>query len=169
MLNHDKINKHPQRVSKIKSFIDQYNWNDVDFPSTSKDWKKFELINELIALSILYVPHKTGKMHLPYKSKHNLTREKQVILLMITDGEKWHYTAVTRLSGLLRGITSNHNGDFYCLSCFRANTTKNKLEAHKKICENHDYCHAEMPNEDNKIIKYNQGEKSIKSPIYYSC
>ena len=82
---------------------------------------------------------------------------------MITDVEKWHYTAVTRLSGLLRGITSNHNVDFYCLNCFRAYTTKNKLEAHKKICGNHDYCHVEMPNEDNKIIKYNQGEKSRKS------
>ena len=111
-LNRDKINKDPQRVSKIKTFIDQYNWNDIDFPSTGKDWKKIESNNESIALNILYVPHKTGKIHLAYKSKHNLTREKQVILLMITDGEKWHYTAVTRLSGLLRGITSNHKEDF---------------------------------------------------------
>ena len=102
--------------------------------------------------------------HLAHKSKYNLTSEKQVILLMITDGEKWHYTAVTRLSGLLKGITSNHNGYFYCLNCFHVYvyTTKNKLETHKKICENHDHCHLEMPNEDNKIIKYNQGEKSIK-------
>ena len=61
----DKINKHPQRVSKIKSFIDQYNWSDIDFPSTSKDWKKFELNNE-IALNILYVPHNTKKIHIAY-------------------------------------------------------------------------------------------------------
>ena len=74
-LNYDKINKHPQRVSKIKPFIDQYNWNDIDFQSTGKYWKKFELNNESIALNILYVPHKTGKIHLAYKSKHNLTRE----------------------------------------------------------------------------------------------
>ena len=86
-LNHDKINKNPQRVSKIKPFIDQYNWNDIDFPSTGKDWKKFELNIESIAINILYVPHKTGKIYLAYKSKHNTTREKQVILLMITDGE----------------------------------------------------------------------------------
>ena len=95
-LHQDKINKHPQRVSKVKPFIDQCNWNDIDFPSTSKDSKKFELNNESIALNILYVPHKTGKISLTYKSKHNITREKQVILLMITDGEKWHYTAVTK-------------------------------------------------------------------------
>ena len=96
-LNYGKINRDPQRVSTIKPFIDQYNWNDIDFPSAGKDWKKFELTNESVALNILYVPHNTGKIHLAYKSKHNLTREKQVILLMITDGEKWHYTAVKRL------------------------------------------------------------------------
>ena len=44
-LNLDKINSHPERISKIKSFIEQYNWKDIDFPSTSKDWKKFELNN----------------------------------------------------------------------------------------------------------------------------
>ena len=162
-LNNNKINNHPQRVSKIKPFINQYNWNDIDFPSTNKDLKKIELNNESIALNILYVPHKTTKIHLAYKSKHNLTREKQVILLMLTDGDKWHYTAVTRLSGLLRGITSNHNGDFYCLNCFHVYTIKNKFEAHKKTCKNHDYCHVEMPNEDNKIIKYNQVS------VYYLC
>ena len=28
--------------------------------------------------------------------------------------------------------------------------------------ENHDYCYVEMSEEDNKILKYNQGEKSMK-------
>ena len=84
---------------------------------------------------------------------------------MITDGEKWHYLAVTRLSGLLRGVTSNNNGDFYYPNCFCSYRTKNRLDLHKKVCENRDYCQVEMPNEDNKIIKYNQGEKSIKLPF----
>ena len=84
---------------------------------------------------------------------------------MITDGEKWHYLTVKNLSGLLRGITSNHAGDFYCLNCFCAYSTKNKFEAHKKICENHNYCYVEMPTKDNNTIKYNQGEKSMKLPF----
>ena len=74
-LNLDKINSHPERISKIKLFIEQYNWKDIDFPSTSKGWKKFELNNE-IALNILYVPHNTKKIEIAYKSKHNLTPEK---------------------------------------------------------------------------------------------
>ena len=39
-LNLDKINEHPKRISKIKPFIEKYNWKDIDFSSTNKDWKK---------------------------------------------------------------------------------------------------------------------------------
>ena len=84
---------------------------------------------------------------------------------MITDGEKWYYLEVNNLSKLLRGITSNHHDGFYCLNCFHSYRTKNKLEAHKKICENRDYCHVEMPIKVNNTIKYNHGEKSIKIPF----
>ena len=163
-LNFDNINNHPEKISKIGPFIDQYNWKDIDFPATSKDWKKFELNNK-VALNILFVPHDTKKIQLAYRSKYNLTYNKQIILLMITDGEKWHYLVVKNLSGLLRGITSNHNADYYCLNCFCSYSTKNKLEKHKNICENHDYCHVEMPTKDNNIIKYNHREKSIKIPF----
>ena len=33
----DKINDHPERISKTKPFIEQYNWKNIDFPSMSKD------------------------------------------------------------------------------------------------------------------------------------
>ena len=39
-LNYEQMKDHPERISKIKPFIDQYNWKDTDFPSHSKDWKK---------------------------------------------------------------------------------------------------------------------------------
>ena len=131
-LNLDKINKHSQRISKIEPFIDQYNWKDIDFPATSKDWRKLELNNE-IKLNILYVPHNTRKIQVAYQSNQKLTCDKQVILLIITAGEKWHYLTVKHLPGLLRGITSTHKEDFYCLNCFRSYRTRNQLEAHKKI------------------------------------
>ena len=153
-LNLDKIRKKPQRISKIKPFIEQYNWKEIEFPSTSKDWKKFESNNK-ITLNILYMPHNTRKIQVAYKSKHNLTYDKQVILLMISNGENWHYLGVENLPGLLKGITLSHKEDFCCLNCFRLYRTKNKLEAHKKICENHDYCNVEMPIKDNNIIKCN--------------
>ena len=39
---------------------------------------------------------------------------------------------VKNLSRLLRGISSNHDGDFYCLNCFHSYRTENKLNAQKK-------------------------------------
>ena len=39
-LNLGEINNHPEKISKIKPFIEQYNCKDIDFPSASKDWKK---------------------------------------------------------------------------------------------------------------------------------
>ena len=41
-LNFNNIDKHPQRISIIKPFIDNYNWNDINFPTAEKDWNKFE-------------------------------------------------------------------------------------------------------------------------------
>ena len=163
-LNLDDIEKNHQGICKIKPFINQYNWKDIDFPPTNKDWRKLELNND-IALNILYIPHNTKKIQLAYRSKNNSTCGKQVILLMITDGEKWQYLAVKNLPGLLIGITSTHEKDFYCLNYFHSYRTKSKLESHKKICENHDYCHVEMPTKHNNIIKYNHGEKSMKVPF----
>ena len=60
-LNHEQIKSHSERISKIKPFIDQYNWEEIDFPSHSKDWKKFKQNNKKIALNILYTPHNTEK------------------------------------------------------------------------------------------------------------
>ena len=82
---------------------------------------------------------------------------------MIGDGIKYHYLAVTNLSGLLKGISSIHKEDFYCLNCFNSYTTENKLKQHEEICNNHDSCRIEMPNEP--ILKYNPGEKSLKAPF----
>ena len=87
-LNHQNIESHPERISNIKHFIDNYNWEIIDFPSGIKDWKKFERNDKTIALNILYVPHNTKTINLAYKSKYNCKRENQVVLLMITNGKQ---------------------------------------------------------------------------------
>ena len=104
-LNNEKIGKNPQRITKIKPFIDTYNWNNIKFPSQSNDWKKVEQSNRTIALNISYVSYNTKQIRRPaYISKYNYKHDNQVILLTITDNEKWHYLAVKNISGLLRGI-----------------------------------------------------------------
>ena len=77
-LNYEEIESHLERVSSIKPFINKYNCQEINYPSNPA-----------------------------YISKHNSTREKQIILLTISKKEKedWHYLAVKKLSALLHGIT----------------------------------------------------------------
>ena len=106
--NWEKIDNHPERISNLKIFFRNCNWKNIDFPATSKNWKKLEQDSKTIALNILFVPCHTEKIELAYKSKYN-KRKNKVILLMITDCEKWHNLAVKSLPALLKRIMSNRN------------------------------------------------------------
>ena len=43
-----------QLISKIKLFINKYNWKGITYPSEKDGWKKFEKNNLTIALKVLY-------------------------------------------------------------------------------------------------------------------
>ena len=105
--------------------------------SKHKDYSAFEKNNSDIAINILFLPYKIKEIRQAYISKHNNIHAN---LLMINDGTgSWHYLALKSMPGLLRGITSNHNGDFYCLYCFHSYTTEKKLGKHDRICKSHDF------------------------------
>ena len=84
---------------------------------------------------------------------------------MITENKKWHYLAIKKLSASLRGMTSTNNGDYCHLNCLHSFRKKNKPKEHENICQDDDYCCVEMPNENNKVLKYNPGEKSRRVPF----
>ena len=59
-LNYQTIKTHPERISKLKQYINNilliYYWKDKKFPSDKEDWKKFEQNNKEIALNVLFIP-----------------------------------------------------------------------------------------------------------------
>ena len=89
-LNYDDIGKNHERVNNMKKYVDQYDWTGINFPSGVDDFRKFELNNKSVALNVLYVPYGEKTIRHMYKSKYNIKRKNQVILLRITDGEKFH-------------------------------------------------------------------------------
>ena len=40
-LNYQTIETHPERISKLKPYINKYIWEGIDFPAGSKEWQKF--------------------------------------------------------------------------------------------------------------------------------
>ena len=146
-------------MTRIKPFINKYKCEGINFLLEKDDKKKFEKNNITISLNVLYA--KKENIHPAYFSKHNSNRVKQVILLMILNGEK--------LSALLRGITSwwfllSKLPSFFC-------NRKKKLEPHKKICEKMIFVMLLQTFEDTKILEFNQYQKSYKAPfiIYLEC
>ena len=75
---------------------------------------------------------------------------------MIANKEKegWHYLAVNKLSTLLRGITSKHDGDFYCLNSLHSFRTENKLKSHEKVCKNKNFYGIVMSSEKANILEF---------------
>ena len=80
-LNYQSIETHPERISKLKPYINKCNWEGIQFPAGPKDWKKFERNNKTIVLNILFIPHNTKIINVAYRSEYNNKRKKQVILL----------------------------------------------------------------------------------------
>ena len=60
-LNHERIKNHPEIISNLKPFIDQYKWKGIEFPSQPKHWENFEQNNKTIVLIIFYTPYNTEK------------------------------------------------------------------------------------------------------------
>ena len=83
-LNYQNIENHPERISNLKPFFNDYNWEWI-YISLHQDgqeesekpknillinYKKFEQNNDKIALNILYVPHNKKEICIAYESKN---------------------------------------------------------------------------------------------------
>ena len=73
---------------------------------------------------------------------------------MIWNGKGWYYLIVKKLSALWRGMMLKHDHGFYCLNCLHTFRIKKKLEWHKKVCKNKDFCGVVMPSEDTKNLHF---------------
>ena len=85
-LSYEEIKGDPQRITKIKPFINKYSLAGINILSEKNGWKKFEKSNVTIALYVLHAEKE--KIYSTYVSKHNSNHDKQVYLLIILNEEK---------------------------------------------------------------------------------
>ena len=115
-LHSKEIDCRPEQVSKLEPYSDHYNWKGLDFPVAVS---KID-----IAVNVLYIHQRDeGKSNnkIPIFRILDNTWSKMVNLLLITDGEKRHYTWIKSLSRLLSRVNSvKRNQQYYCLNCLKA-------------------------------------------------
>lgn len=83
------------------TFIIHYKWKDIDFPIGLKDCKTFETNSKIVYLNNLFSSYNKEEIKPAYISKSSSKCENRIILL-ITDGEKFHYFAKKSLSRSLQ-------------------------------------------------------------------
>ena len=87
-LHHEEIKHHPERISLLRPYENQYNWKGLEFPVSIKKIDEFEKNNPDIAVNVSLSNKKSQNIYTARRSGHNLKCKKQVNLLMIVDGEK---------------------------------------------------------------------------------
>ena len=109
-----------------------------------------------------------GKYHIVLKKEDIdfALRESHVNLLVITKDDKSHYCRIKNFNRLLFDQHNDNNQYHYChyMYCLHGFTKKTLLDKHIPCCQVHGAQRTEMPDEDNKWLKYTDVSKQLKSP-----
>ena len=57
--------------------------------------------------------------------------------------------------GIIKMINDKNISDFYCLSCLHSFRAR-KIELHRKLCDNRDFCNVIILSEDTNISEFNR-------------
>ena len=97
-LHHKTKGKNNTRPNKIRKYNDTFNWKNINFLPTEKDYKQFEIDNKEVNLNILAIKGDEKEIDYIYKSQFEPNRKYKLNLLLL---EKKHYTCVKDLDSLL--------------------------------------------------------------------
>ena len=144
----EEIGDHPERISKLKRYEDDFDWDNVKFPVSFRDINRFESGNE-IAINVLsyedkeiYICRK-GKEYVPRR-----TGEEPRIanLMIIRDHNRRHYVVIKSLSRLLSRQNSKRNGSqHFCTNCLQGFKEVETRDEHSIYCRNNEAVKIEMP------------------------
>ena len=161
--------KNAGRIDKdLKSKENTLNMEGIDYPVNIKGHiKRFEKQNPDISVSVLGYS-KDEKIYPLRRSKHAMKNKRKynIILLLIKDeNNNSHYCLVKDESALLSSQVNKRKGKLYfCLNCLNGFDTPEKLENHKKYCEEEESVKITMP-PPNTFINFKNFVHSEKAPF----
>lgn len=128
------VDRNPQDISQYRSYENQLNMKDIEFPVSLSKMTKFEKQNNI---SINVFGFEEGEIFPLYLSKLS-NGHKEVDLLYLADDTNQHFCWIKNLDRFLRS-TNKHNRHFYCRRCLYGFTKQNLLDAHRPYCNQFDF------------------------------
>ena len=123
----EEIDRDCKRVSKLRHYENDFDWDGVKFPASLRDIKRFESRKE-ITINILALEGK--KVYICRKGKEyeqsmGEAYNRVANLMLITDGNRKHYVAIKLLRRLLSSQNSKHKKpQHFCTNCLQGLATK---------------------------------------------
>ena len=165
-LHDEDIKHHPGRISLLRSYENQYNWNGLEFPVSIKKIDKFQKNSPGTAVSVLFSNKKNQNIYTARRSERNIKCKKQVNLLMIVDGEKRHYTAIKSICRLLSKLNGKTRRAYHlCMNCLNDFRTESARDKHYEYCSSNGHGKVKMPTEEKKWLKFHDGEYQFMLPF----
>ena len=119
------IDSHPERVSNLREFADNYDWSGLEFPVSLKQIGKFEAKNDTY-VNVLGLEGKDN-----YILRNSGRSHREINLLMISEDGINHCTAIKSLSRLLRSSNTKHNcKQYFCTNCLQGFSLEPSRDEH---------------------------------------
>ena len=153
--------KSAHRVYQYHAHESDFNLKGIKFPMAINQISKFENQNN-VSVSI-YEFDNEKRVILPVRvSKMNL--EQHVDLLLLTDGERYHYTVIKSFSRLIKSQVSKHHGKMhFCRFCLHGFVKEKHLEDHVKYCSKNEPQRTVLPK--NMNVKFTNIPKQLPAPF----
>ena len=127
------IGDHLERISKLRRYEDDFDWDGMKFPASFRDIKRFESRNE-ITVNILAFEHK--QVYICRKRKEY---DRVANLMLITDNNNKQYVAIKYFKWLLSMQNSKHKeSQHFCISCLQRFVERKSRDEHLVYCHSNE-------------------------------
>ena len=152
----NEIGKNHQCISNLTKFAGNYDWSGLKSPVAIN---VFEMNND-ISINVLSVENKDI-----YICRKGIRRDREINLLLISEDDKLHYTAVKSLSRLLTSRNTKHKcKQYFCNNCLQGFTQERVRDQHQVYYKDNETVRVEMPREGSTVEFYN-GQNQFKVPF----
>ena len=153
------IGDHPERISKLSKYEDEFDWDGMKFPASTRNIKRFESRNEI---TINMLAFEDEKVYICRKGKEY---NRVANLMLITNHNNKHYVAIKSLNRLLRSSnTKKEKAQYFCINCLQGFNEARSRDEHYVYCRSNEAVRIEMPNKK-PIVKYSDAQYQFKVPF----
>ena len=152
------------RPSLYKPYLHLLNMDGIQSPVALSAINQFEKQNPEISVNVIYLDDE--HQFVPIRtSKFCNQRKHHVILLMLTDQDKFHYTSVQSLSRLVSGRTKHQHKTYVCRYCLHPFANEDVLNEHEPVCSRHPPQQVIYPKPGQNIVKFKNYQYQFKVPF----